>query len=271
MDHAYIDLHAHMNDRRFDADMADVLSRMKEHAVAALVVGTDRDMSERALSLAREHPGLILGATVGQHPTDKHKEEFDADWYREAAERKEMVAIGECGLDYYWPTNKDSRKDFGDIDVEKGRQRELFAAQIALAESARKPLMIHGRPSPGSMDAYEDILRMLKGKNVSGDVHFFVGNTDVARRFLDLGFSFSFTGVVTFARDYDETLRYIPLDRIMSETDAPYVAPAPWRGKRNEPAYVREVVREIARIRGEDEEVIRVALLHNAKRFLGIS
>ena len=130
--------------------------------------------------------------------------------------------------------------------------------------------MIHGRPSRTSMDAYHDILEILnsykneKG-NLRGNVHFFAGDIDIAKKFLDLGFTMSFTGVITFARDYDEVIRYIPPNSIMSETDAPYVAPVPYRGGRNEPVYVIEVVRQIAQIRREKESLVGERLLNNAK------
>jgi TatD DNase family protein len=264
----YIDIHSHLNDKRFDPDMMEVLSRMRVASVASIVVGTDKEMSRRAIGLAEKHDDL--SATIGQHPTDKHNEVFDEEWYREQAKHPKVVAIGECGLDYYWPTNPNSQKDFGDVDQEKKRQRVLFAKQIDLAEEVKKPLMIHGRPTPKTMDAYEDILEMLKGREVVGDIHFFVGTTDIAKRFLDLGFSMSFTGVITFTHDYDEVVRYIPADRIMSETDAPYVAPLPHRGKRNEPALVVETVRALARIRNSPEEELGDRLIENAVRVFSL-
>ncbi len=269
----YIDAHAHLNDKRFDPDLPEVLARMRAAETAAIVVGTDKEMSERAVALAEEHADLW--ATIGQHPTDKHEEEFDAAWYREQAKNPHVVGIGECGLDYYWPSNPDSHKDFGDGTKEKRRQRDLFAAQIALAQEVQKPLMVHGRPTPKSMDAYEDILSLLDeakyGGDRAGDIHFFVGTIDIARKFLDRGFTLSFTGVLTFTHDYDEMVRFLPLDRILAETDVPYVAPVPHRGKRNEPAFVIEVVKKIAVIRNEDEEKVRAALIANVDRVFGVA
>ncbi len=293
----YIDIHSHLNDSRFDEDRADVLARMRGAQVATIVVGTDRKMSEDAIMLAEAHPDMW--ATIGLHPTDNYKEEFDDALYAKLATHSRVVAIGECGLDYYWPSvnqknqhhallsaapvsgqdisssplqhssstpriASDSFDSLNSLDYEKNRQRELFEKQIAIAKKVDKPLMIHGRPSKGSMDAYEDILDILKGSAVRGNVHFFVGNTDIAKRFLDIGFTMSFTGVITFTHDYDDVIQYIPLASIMSETDAPYVAPVPYRGKRNEPLYVRETVAEIARIRGEDPDKTAEALCANA-------
>lgn len=266
MDTRFIDIHSHVNDSRFEADLLETLARMREASVSSIVVGTDHSMSEKAVHLATEYPDLW--ATVGLHPTDNHKEEFDLVVYETLASHPRVVAIGECGLDYHWPAH--DGWPTGERE-EKERQRVLFVKQIALAEQLEKPLMIHGRPTQGSMDAYEDILDILKDfPTIRGDVHFFVGDPVIAKRFLDVGFFLSFTGVLTFAKEYDETIRYAPLDRIMAETDAPYVAPALYRGKRNEPAYVTEVYAAIARIRGEDPEVVRNALVANARQLFDL-
>ncbi len=258
----YFDIHSHLNDSRFIADLDDVLVRMREAKTKSIVVGTDLEMSKHAIRLAEANPDLW--ATIGLHPTDNHKEEFDLMTYEKMAAHPRVIAIGECGLDYYWPEH-DAWPN-GE-EGEKKRQRELFKKQIYVAEKSGKPLMIHGRPRKGSMDAYEDVLEILsEHPNVVGNVHFFVGNVDIARRFLDKGFTMSYTGVLTFSGDYDEVVRFIPLERIMSETDAPYVAPKTYRGKRNEPSYVSETVKRIAEIRGEDEEKVRRALVENAFR-----
>lgn len=257
----YIDIHSHLNDARFEPDLDEVLLHMREKQVASIVVGTDRAMSEKAIALAEAESDLW--ATIGCHPTDNHLEQFDDAAYEKMGAHPRVVAIGECGLDYYWPTEKPR----GDLDTEKRRQHELFERQIVIAEKVGKPLMIHGRPTKGTMDAYEDIIALLKTHpNIKGNVHFFVGNTEIAKKFLDIGFTMSFTGVLTFAHDYDEVVRYLPLERIVSETDAPYVAPAPHRGKRNEPAFVAETVAAIAQIRVEDAEKVKTVLLGNAKR-----
>ena len=273
MEVQYFDIHSHLNDSRFDDDMDDVLMRMREANTATIVVGTDREMSERAIALAESHDDIW--ATIGIHPTDRTDEEFDEALYRKMAEHPRVVAIGECGIDYFRLEQNRTDGLVANMDAEADRQQELFERQMELAASVDKPLMIHGRPAKGSMDAYEDILHILKngqkthGAKVRGNVHFFVGDIPIAKQFLDLGFTMSFTGVLTFAHEYDEVLRYIPLNSIMSETDAPYVAPTPHRGKRNEPAYVVEVVKSIAQIREDDVEKVAATLLQNAVRFIG--
>ncbi len=301
----YIDIHSHLNDPRFDADIDATLLRMREAGVASIVVGTDRTMSEQAILLAEKHEDIW--ATVGVHPTDNHTEIFDDAYYAKLAAHPRVVAIGECGLDYYWPAqnlqnqriasptapgaseqDKSSSSlqhsslpprtasDFSSfviqsMEEEKKRQWELFEKQITIALSTGKPLMIHGRPTKGTMDAYEDIIAILKKyPDIRGNVHFFVGNIAIAKQFLELGFTMSFTGVLTFTHEYDEVVQFLPLESIMSETDAPYVAPAPHRGKHNEPAYVIETVKQLAHIRHEDEGVVASALLQNAKRIFGI-
>lgn len=270
----YIDVHSHLNDPRFEVDIADTLSRMREAGVASIVVGTDKLMSQRAIALAEAHTDIW--ATIGLHPTDNTHEIFDHAIYRTMALNERVVGIGECGLDYYRLESERAKGNISNMDAEVDRQQQMFVEHMQLAAEVDKPLMIHGRPEAGSMDAYEDILFILRngikahGQRVRGNVHFFVGNTDIAKQFLDLGFTMSFTGVVTFSHDYDEVLRYVPLERIMAETDAPYVAPKSMRGKRNEPSFILETVSAIAAIRGEDEEKVRAALVANAIRVFGL-
>ena len=208
-------------------------------------------------------------------------ETFNKDSYRELLKdpkaNKKIVGIGECGLDYY-------RMDEESIE----RQKKNFIAQIELANEFNKPLMLHIRNNePSSAEAtageerknaYVDALVILKkdldSQNLPagrrGDVHFFAGTQEEAKSFLDFGFTLSFTGVITFTNDYDEVIKNTPLSMIMSETDAPYVTPEPYRGKRNEPMYVREVVRKIAKIKSLSEDEVAKAIIENAKRVFGI-
>ncbi|HWH07202.1 MAG TPA: TatD family hydrolase, partial [Candidatus Paceibacterota bacterium] len=193
---------------------------------------------------------------------------FAMSVYQELAAHPKVVAIGECGLDYYRPE---------DPEQEKARQKELFEKHIALAVEADKPLIIHARPSKGTMDAYRDLIDILKehkqvhGDRLRGDIHFFVGGVEEAKELVALGFTLSFTAVLTFTHDYDEVVRSVPLASILSETDAPYVAPEGRRGTRNDPLAAIDVVRAIARILGEEEEMVRTALLQNAARVFKVS
>jgi TatD DNase family protein len=187
---------------------------------------------------------------------------FDKDAYRELLKDPKVVAIGECGLDYYRCTEESITK-----------QKENFIAQVELANEFNKPLMLHIRNNPDDKmhNAYSDTLSLLKEyAKVKGDVHFFAGIWEEAKNFLDFGFTLSFTGVITFTHDYDEVIRNTPLDMIMTETDSPYVAPVPYRGKRNEPLYVKEVVKKIAEIKNLPETEVAEAIIKNAKKLFDI-
>jgi TatD DNase family protein len=257
--HNYFDIHSHLNLPQFDLDREDVIFRMKEAGIRTTTIGVDFASSTDAIALAEMHDHLF--AAVGLHPVDNRSESFDPELYQPLALHPKVVAVGECGLDYY-------RID-PDDPTEKERQRAAFEAQIAFAREYDLPLMLHGRPSRGTMDAYLDMIAILQAhadQSLRGDVHFFVGDLPVARAFLDLNFNLSFTGIVTFARDYDEVIRFVPGDMLHAETDSPFATPMPHRGKRAEPLHVPLVVRELARIRGEDAEMLRSRLLQNAAR-----
>ncbi|MFI5260564.1 MAG: TatD family hydrolase [Candidatus Paceibacteria bacterium] len=260
----YIDAHCHVQFEPYDEDREALLAQMDEQGVAAVAVGCDLESSRKAVALAREHEHIY--AAVGVHPTDT-AESFDTDELLALAKHPKVVAIGECGLDYYRPTTVD--------EAEKERQKLAFSRQIMLAAELEKPLIIHARPSKGTQDAYHDVLALLREAKemhpkLHGDVHFFVGSVAEAEAFVALGFTLSFTAVITFARDYDAVIRAVPLTSILAETDAPYVAPASRRGERNDPLAVIDVVAEIARIRGEDPESVRLALLDNTRRVFGL-
>ncbi len=255
----YFDAHSHIQFEQYDEDREEVLAAMREAQIGGIVVGTDRTSSKKAVDLAdRER----LFASIGLHPNDKPGEGYEDAYYEELARNPRVVAIGECGLDYFRPESPES---------EKARQVDTFGRQISLAGETGKPLMIHARPSKGSMDAYEDAYQMLleakkRYPDLSMNMHFYVGDVETTKKLLSLGATFSYTAVLTFTHDYDEVVRSIPLEHLLTETDAPYVAPAPHRGKRNVPLAVRDVVSAIARIRGEDEEAVREAVLRNARR-----
>lgn len=259
----YIDIHSHLGDEKLTTDLHEIVGRMREKEVHTITVGCDLQSSKDAVSTADEFPEIF--ACIGQHPVDNREEKFDIDRYTALASHEKVVAIGECGLDYYR----------GADEAEKLRQRNLFEAQIAFAIGRDLPLMLHGRPSKGTMDAYEDMLDILKAHanasaTLRGNAHFFVGDMDIAGRFLDINFTMSFAGPITFAHEYDDVVRFVPLDMLHAETDSPYAAPVPYRGKRNEPSYVPEVVKAIAAIKNHPEEEVREALVTNAIRTFGL-
>lgn len=278
----YFDAHTHVNFVAYDDDREATILRAKEQGVGMNVVGTQFDTSKSAVELAEKYDNVW--ATIGLHPihTDKsyhdekelgpsfaeaskgkegqegftsRGEKFDMSAYVELGQSSRVIAVGECGLDYY-------RAD----KSTKAKQVEAFVEQIELANTLGKPLMLHIR------NAYDDALEVLTSHaKVQGDVHFFAGDWATAKKFLDMGFTLSFTGVITFTHDYDDVVKNAPLDMLLSETDAPYVTPAPYRGKRNEPAYVAQVVQKIAEIRNENPEVVATQLLENVSRVFGIN
>lgn len=288
----YFDAHGHPNFIAYKDDRDEVIQRALDAGVWMNVVGTQKDTSRKAVEIAEKYDEGVY-AIVGLHPihTSKsyHDEEelgeegkeftsrgetFDFDYYRKLAAHPKVVGIGECGLDYY---ERDTNPRIRTNNTNKfEKQENAFKKQIELAIEVGKPLMLHVR-NGGGRSAYRDAFSILNSYFLphhswpSGNLHFFAGSIDEARPFLDAGFTFSFTGVITFVKDYEAIIKYLPLDVILSETDSPYVAPAPYRGKRNEPLYVREVVKAIARIRNEDEEKVRVQLLKNAERIFNIS
>ena len=257
-----IDTHSHPQFLQYDSDRAEMLARMRARDVSTIAVGTEYKTSADGVVLAEKEEGIW--ATIGVHPNDS-EELFDAKKFEKLLSPK-VVAIGECGLDYY---RSDRAKD-------GSRQKENFEAQINFALAHNLPLMLHVRASQGTQNAHEDALDILEsyqkenGEKVRGTAHFFTGSLDTAKRYWGLGFAVSFPGVITFAREYDEIVRAAPKGLMLSETDAPYAAPLPYRGKRNEPAYVEEVVRKIAELRGAGYEETAAQLCANAARIFRI-
>jgi TatD DNase family protein len=256
----YIDIHSHLDSEDYDADRAEVLVRMKEGGVGTITIGANLIESKKAVEIAENNENIW--ACIGVHPeyVGREKGVFDEPEFEKLVKSPKVVGIGECGLDYF------RLKD----DLIKEKQKELFESQIEFAIKHDKPLMLHIR------EAYNDALEILNnykkeaGEKLRGNAHFFAGNVEIAKKFLDLGFTMSFTGVITFTHDYDEVIRYIPQNSIMSETDAPFVAPVPFRSKRNEPSFVIEVIKKLAEIRDEDFDVLNSAILQNAKRVFAI-
>ncbi len=262
----YIDTHSHIYEKQFDEDREAVLERMRESGVTTITVGTCFKTSQQAVELARGEASReqIVGATIGVHPTDTN-ESFDADKYEKLLNEK-VVGIGECGFDYF-------RTPRDEVYV---RQREVFEAQVRFAAGHDLPLMLHIRPSEHSTDAHEDALEVLRlyqkeyGDTVRGNVHFFTSTKEIAREYLALGFTIAFPGVITFAPELHEVVRDVPLDMMLAETDAPYAAPVPHRGKRNEPVFVIDTIKAIADIRGEDFDTAATQLTKNARTVFNI-
>lgn len=272
----YIDIHSHVNFKAFDEDRDVVIHRALDAGTWVINVGTQIDTSKKAIEMAHQYEEGVY-AIIGLHPIHTgasfHDEKelgeggkeftsrgevFDKEKYIELCRDEKVVGIGECGLDYY-------RCDPEYVE----KQKKAFIEQIEVANEVGKPLMLHIRNNPEdkTLNAYRDALEILKQHaKVKGDVHFFAGSVEDAKSFVDFGFTLSFTGAITFGKNYEEVIKSIPLEMIMSETDAPYVTPVPHRGKRNEPIYVSEVVKKIAEIKGLPEAKVAEAIIQNAKR-----
>jgi TatD DNase family protein len=247
------DTHTHINVKKFDGEVEEVIERALEHDVKRMaVVGFDTDTIERALQQADKHEGIY--AIIGWHPTEagSYTDEIEKV-LKEQLRHKKVVAMGEMGLDYHW------------MEDPKEVQEEVFRRQIRVAKELDLPISIHNR------DATEDTYRILKEEdisNIGGIMHSFNLDPEWMEKFLDLGMHISFSGVVTFknAKEVKESAKQVPLDKVLIETDAPFLAPMPNRGKRNEPSYVRYVAEEIATLKNLSIEEIAKRTTENANK-----
>ena len=245
-----IDSHCHLNFPDLAQRLPEVLANMAEAGVdKAIAISVSRQSFEEVHAIAQKHPNIY--ATVGIHPDDPEAEEFSLEELLERAARPKVVAIGETGLDYHWCK--------GDL----AWQHQRFILHIEAANRSGLPLVVHTR------DAAEDTMRLLREHQAhAGVIHCFTEDVRIAKLALDLGFYISFSGIVTFknATAIQEAARYVPLDRLLVETDAPYLAPVPKRGKPNEPAYVRHTAAFVAQLRGDSLENIAQATTANCLR-----
>lgn len=245
-----IDSHCHLNMPELAARLPQVLENMAQAEIGqAIAISVDRQSADEVLALAEQHTNLF--ASVGVHPEDQNSAEMSVDELIAAAQHPKVVGIGETGLDYHWCS--------GDLAWQHAR----FSTHIQASNQTGLPLIIHTR------DAAADTLRLLhENQAQQGVIHCFTEDTAFAKAVLDLGFYISFSGIVTFrnAQQIQEACKYVPLDRILVETDAPYLAPVPKRGKPNEPAYVRYTAEFVAQLRGESMATIEAATTANTYR-----
>lgn len=250
------DSHAHIDDEKFDADRDEVIARARENGVTGIInVGACMASSARSVALAEQYESIY--AAVGIHPHDA-KDTQEADYEQLAAWSKQdkVVAIGEIGLDYYY--------DLSPRDV----QRAVFVRQIDVARQMNMPFIVHDR------DAHGDVMDILKkeAKGLPGVLHCFSGSLEMAREVIKMGFYISIAGPVTFknAAKLPEIVANVPLERLLVETDCPYLTPHPHRGKRNEPAYVKLVAQQVANLRGINLSDLAVATSANVKKLFKI-
>lgn len=251
------DTHVHLNADQFSEDLVEVIDRARKEGVGHMVVvGFDRPTIEKAMELIKRYD--FLYASIGWHPVDAiDMRDEDLDWIEELAKHPKVVALGEMGLDYHWDKSP------------KNVQKEVFRKQIRLAKRIKLPIVIHNREATADII---DVLREENAAEVGGIMHCFSGSAETAKECLDLNFYISLGGPVTFknARKPKEVAEAVPLERLLIETDCPYLAPHPYRGKRNEPAYVKLVAEQIASLKGLTYEEVANATTDNAKRIFGI-
>ncbi len=267
-----VDSHAHLDSPRYDQDRDALLARSWEAGVRTVLsigIGEGPSTMHRALEISREYagrPGVprIL-ASAGIHPHEAQLADEAAFTKLDALlAEPEVIAAGEIGLDYFYDHSP------------RETQQNVFTRQMEIAASRKQPIIIHCRPSEGSTNAWDDTLRMLEEQwaktGLGGILHCFTGEWEHARRALDLGFLLSFAGNITFpkAQPIRDTAAQAPADRILVETDAPFLAPVPNRGKRNEPAWVKEVALKLAEIRNVDPEELASSTTENFHRFFGV-
>jgi len=261
----FTDSHCHLENKRFDADRGDVFARARESGVTTMLAigngdGPGTGTLDCAIKLAQQHAGVY--ATVGIHPHEAAlAKQSDFDELERLARDPKVIAWGEIGLDYYY--------DHSPRDV----QQRVFVQQMEMARAAKLPIVIHNRPSDNSENAWYDLFRLLQehwaSSGIGGVLHCFTGTVAHARAALDLGFAISFAGNITYpkAQNIRDAAAMVPLERMFIETDSPYLAPIPHRGKRNEPAFVVEVARRIGELRGLVMEDVGRQTTENFRRF----
>ena len=251
----FFDSHAHLNDERFDEDREELISSFNQNGICNVVnIGADLQTSKESIDLAEKYD--FIYAAVGVHPHDvEDMTDADLDTLSEMSKHEKVVAIGEIGLDYYYDNSP------------RELQRKWFRAQMELANKIDLPVIIHSR------DAMGDTLEILKDCPVkTGVVHCYSGSVESAKEILKLGYYISFAGPVTFknAKGLTEVAKFVPLDKILIETDSPYLTPEPYRGKRNSSLYVPEVAKKIAELKGITVEEVAKATMENTKRLFDI-
>lgn len=301
-----IDTHAHVNFRAFKDDAKEALQRALDNGTWAINVGSQIDTSRQAVELANEFKEGIY-AVVGLHPEHTHsqfvdeeethfktrEERFDVSLYQSIAQDPKVVGIGECGLDYY------RLPEGGDHHQVKDKQKAAFRAQLQLAKKLDKVLVIHSRPAKGDESLYDDLLEILdeefnpsqppllkKGRRnaitpslqnrgqgeLKFEVHSYTGSLEYLQKFLDRGAYVSFNGIITFDKtgNMEKLVKLAPLDKIILETDCPYLSPVPHRGKRNEPSYVKFVADKVAQIKNLSVKEVAEITTNNARRLFKI-
>lgn len=275
----YIDTHCHVNFESYKDDFDRVIRRSLSEGVEIIIVGTDRKSSQTALNLANKYQKGVYAAT-GLHPTkisdnsskeiiNSYNEEFNSGVYEKFSKFEKVIAIGEIGLDYF---HIDKSKNIAQI---KSKQKKIMITQIKVAREQDLPVILHCRHAHDDM---VEILEKFQKENKHlfqvnqpwGVIHCFSGNEDLAWKYFNIGLIISFTGIITFSKQWDDLIRRLPSDKYMIETDSPFLTPEPFRGKRNEPVLVKHIAQRIGEIKHLDQERIATITTNNAKKLFKI-
>jgi len=252
------DSHCHPQFPQYDKDRDEIIKRALSQGVFMICVGTDLKTSRQGVELTKQYKGIW--ATAGAHPNEIGN--FNIEDYKNLIADNKVVAVGEVGLDYYRTPEPERQKI----------QKERFIQFMDLAEKYKKPVVLHCRDAQKGSEglAHHDAIEILKNYKLSGVSHSFTGTSEEAKEYLNLDFYLGFNGIITFTDQYNEVIKKTPLDKILLETDAPYLAPVPYRGKRNEPAYVIEVAKRIAKLKNISLEEVVNQTTKNAEKLFGI-
>lgn len=288
-----IDTHAHVNFNAFRDDGDEVIERALKAGIGMILIGSQRDTSERAVRYAERYPDELVWAAIGLHPThlvahtvdvqeigivpqgapwatfDSREEVFDPGYYHRLAASPKVVAVGEFGLDYHrlplsnfdndrHASRKVGHDETDGVDASSiiEQQKNVARTELRLAMDIKKPVLFHCRDAHADLQAIVDETRFDIGRSPKGVVHSFTGSMDEAREWLERDFLIAFNGIITFAPELEEVVRFVPLEKMVVETDSPYLAPVPFRGKRNEPTYVEYVAKKIAEIKRTDVKTV---------------
>jgi TatD DNase family protein len=262
------DSHCHPQMAQYDNDREEMLKRAGEAGVSMICVGTDLETSKQGIELSQKHDNMW--ATVGVHPNDVASSMHHVVWadFEKLLSEPKVVAVGEVGLDYYRTPEIEKQE----------QQKETFKQFLNLAIKFNKPVIIHSRDAAkgSSGRVHSDMISILAtyyplhATNIRCVAHSFTGTIEDAKKYINLGFYLGFNGILTFARQYDEVVKYVPLEQVLLETDAPFLAPEPFRGKRNEPAHVIEVAKKIANLKNESLEKVIEQTSINCQRLFGL-
>ena len=248
-----IDTHAHLDFPNFDEDREKVIERARRGGVGKIInIGTNFEASRKSIALAEKHQNVF--AAVSLHPIDVEKEEFEREIWLKLAQHPKVVAVGETGFDFYHHSSKE-------------KQEEIFRELIEIARKVEKPLVLHSRESDTKM---LEVLKKVELPPKPGVIHCFDRNWQTAKEFLNLGFLISYTGNITYKKTEVQSVLKTPLEKIMVETDCPFLTPNPFRGRRNEPLYVKYVAQKISELKGESFEKVAEATTRNAQALFSI-